>query len=56
MDGSITHGNPADACWIDERDRLLIEASDALHDNADLDDDSGFGFGRTFPMNSCSIC
>jgi len=36
---SITHGAAGDECWTDERDRLLIEATDALHDGADLDDD-----------------
>ena len=36
---SITHGAAGDECWTDERDRLLIEATDALHHGADLDDD-----------------
>ena len=36
---SLTHGRPSDACWTQERDRLLIEAVDALHDTADLGDD-----------------
>jgi len=36
---SITHGEASDECWADERDQLLIEATDALHDSADLDDD-----------------
>jgi alkylhydroperoxidase family enzyme len=36
---SITHGDSSDACWSDERDRILIKVTDALHDNADLDDD-----------------
>jgi alkylhydroperoxidase family enzyme len=35
---SLTHGRAADPCWTDERDRLLIEAADALHDNQDIDD------------------
>ncbi len=35
---SITHGNATDSCWTDERDRLLIRAADALHDNANIDD------------------
>jgi alkylhydroperoxidase family enzyme len=35
---SVTSGQPSDPCWIDERDRLLIRAADALHDTADLDD------------------
>jgi Carboxymuconolactone decarboxylase family len=35
---SITHGNADDANWTDERDRLLIRAADALHDNATIDD------------------
>jgi alkylhydroperoxidase family enzyme len=36
---SLTHGDPSDECWTDERDRLLVQAVDALHDTADLDDD-----------------
>ena len=35
---SLTHGGASDPCWADERDRLLIEAADALHDAADLSD------------------
>ena len=35
---SITHGRSTDTCWSDERDRVLIEAADALHDGADIDD------------------
>jgi alkylhydroperoxidase family enzyme len=33
---SLTHGGATDPCWTDERDRLLIEAADALHDSADI--------------------
>lgn len=36
---SLSHGQPNDPCWIDERDRVLIEAADALHEHADIDDD-----------------
>jgi alkylhydroperoxidase family enzyme len=36
---SLTHGAATDACWTDERDRVLIEAADALHDRADLSDE-----------------
>ena len=36
---SLTHGSASDPCWADERDRLLIEAADALHDAADIGDD-----------------
>jgi alkylhydroperoxidase family enzyme len=36
---SLTHGGACDPCWTDERDRLLIEATDALHDVADIGDD-----------------
>ena len=35
---SITHGGASDECWTSERDRMLIEVTDALHDNAQLDD------------------
>jgi alkylhydroperoxidase family enzyme len=36
---SITHGRPSDECWIDDRDRLLVEAVDSLHETADIDDE-----------------
>ena len=35
---SLTHGSASDPCWTEERDRLLIEAADALHDNSDIGD------------------
>lgn len=36
---SLTTGSSDDACWIDERDRLLIQAVDSLHDQADISDE-----------------
>jgi alkylhydroperoxidase family enzyme len=36
---SLTYGKADDACWTDERDRLLIRAVDSLHDTADIDDE-----------------
>lgn len=36
---SITHGGSTDSCWADDRDRVLIDAVDALHDDADIDDE-----------------
>ena len=36
---SLTHGTSADRCWTDPTERALIEAVDALHDHADIDDD-----------------
>ncbi|WP_197283756.1 carboxymuconolactone decarboxylase family protein [Mycobacterium sp. Marseille-P9652] len=35
---SLTHGNAGDPCWPAERDRLLINAVDALFDRNDIDD------------------
>ena len=35
---SLVHGTAGDPCWTDERERLLIEAVDALHDDNDIDD------------------
>ena len=35
---SLTHGGPADPCWVDPREALLIRAVDGLHDHADVDD------------------
>jgi alkylhydroperoxidase family enzyme len=36
---SLTHGTANDGCWTDERDRVLIEAVDALHDHASIPDE-----------------
>jgi alkylhydroperoxidase family enzyme len=36
---SITHGQPSDKCWTNDRERLLIEAVDSLHDTANISDD-----------------
>lgn len=36
---SITHGAAGDSCWDSERDRLLIEAADALHADATIGDE-----------------
>ncbi|MEM7092402.1 MAG: carboxymuconolactone decarboxylase family protein [Actinomycetota bacterium] len=35
---SLTHGDASDPCWRTERDRLLIEAADALHDSSTWSD------------------
>jgi alkylhydroperoxidase family enzyme len=35
---SLTHGTSDDPCWTAGRDRLLVRAVDALHDDADIDD------------------
>src|SRR5215471_16357003 len=35
---SLVHGGPQDGCWASERERLLILAVDALHEDADIDD------------------
>ncbi len=36
---SLVHGNANDPCWTSVRDRLLVEAVDALHDRSDIPDD-----------------
>jgi alkylhydroperoxidase family enzyme len=36
---SLASGSAADACWTQTRDRLLIEAADALHEAADIGDE-----------------
>lgn len=36
---SLTNGTPGDACWIEPRETLLIEAVDSLHDSSDIPDD-----------------
>lgn len=35
---SLTHGDSRDQCWTEDRDQLLIQAVDALHDTAQLPD------------------
>jgi alkylhydroperoxidase family enzyme len=35
---SLTHGSPTDPCWSDERDRVLIQVADAVHDSAHIED------------------
>jgi alkylhydroperoxidase family enzyme len=45
---SLTHGRPADECWTSERDRLLIESADALHDSAVIGDDLWLRLARVF--------
>jgi len=45
---SLTHGGASDLCWADERDRLLIEAADALHDSADIGTDLWHRLARVF--------
>jgi alkylhydroperoxidase family enzyme len=44
---SLTHGGATDPCWP-ERDGLLIEAVDALHAGADIDDDLWQRLGAVF--------
>lgn len=36
---SLVHGDSTDACWVSPRDRLLIDAADALDEHAAIDDD-----------------
>ncbi len=33
---SLTHGRPADPCWVEERERQLIRLVDELHDSSDV--------------------
>jgi alkylhydroperoxidase family enzyme len=35
---SLTSGASTDACWTAERDRVLVDVVDALHDGGDVDD------------------
>lgn len=36
---SLASGSAGDVCWVDGRDRMLVEAADALHDEATFGDD-----------------
>ncbi len=35
---SLTHGGPADPCWAEVQERLLIRLVDELHDRSDVGD------------------
>jgi alkylhydroperoxidase family enzyme len=35
---SLTHGGSTDTCWPNQRERLLINVADALHDGSHIDD------------------
>jgi len=35
---SLTTGASTDACWTDERARVLVDTVDALHERSDVDD------------------
>lgn len=37
---SLTHGSPDDACWVDPAERVLLRLVDALHETADVDDET----------------
>ncbi|MGB5758551.1 MAG: hypothetical protein WBM50_16675 [Acidimicrobiales bacterium] len=57
---SITHGNANDPCWTNERDRLLMQAADALHDAATIDDELhdrlAFEFGEHELLDIYMLC
>ena len=36
---SLTFGRADDACWTNERDRVLVDVVDSLHDSSDLGDE-----------------
>jgi len=45
---SLPHGGAGDPCWTGERDRLLIEAADALHDSANIGEELWHRLVRQF--------
>ncbi|HWH33493.1 MAG TPA: hypothetical protein VNU01_12555 [Egibacteraceae bacterium] len=45
---SLVFGGPADACWTDERDRLVIELCDQLHATATVTPDLRGRLAREF--------
>jgi hypothetical protein len=45
---SLTHGAPTDPCWTSVPERLLIEATDALHDRGDIGDELWGGLTEHF--------
>ncbi|MGI5467369.1 carboxymuconolactone decarboxylase family protein [Streptomyces sp. CA-132043] len=48
--GSLTHGSSADPCWDRERDRLLLDLADALHQQHDIDDALWSRLAAEFPQ------
>jgi alkylhydroperoxidase family enzyme len=36
---SLTHGQPTDPCWSNDRDRVLIQTVDSLYENGTINDD-----------------
>jgi alkylhydroperoxidase family enzyme len=57
---SLTHGEATDACWTNDRDRLLIEAVDAMHDTGRVNDDLfariGFVFSEEQVLDLTMLC
>jgi alkylhydroperoxidase family enzyme len=45
---SLTHGDAGDACWVAERDRLLVQLADELHDTNDVSDTLWASLGAEF--------
>lgn len=48
---SLAHGNSSDDCW-DERDRVLIDLCDALHDTATVNDELWKRLASIFSENA----
>jgi alkylhydroperoxidase family enzyme len=48
---SIAIGGPEDACWVDERDALLVKAADALHDSSTIGDELWVCLSVEFDQN-----
>jgi len=45
---SLTAGDPADACWDSDTERLLIRTADELHDRNDIGDELWDSLARHF--------
>jgi alkylhydroperoxidase family enzyme len=45
---SLTDGSPDDPCWIDQTERLLIQAVDVLHETHDIPDGLWAALSKTF--------
>jgi len=50
---SLTHGSASDPCWVDERDRVLIDAVDELHERSDLSDETWARVAGVFGEAEC---
>jgi alkylhydroperoxidase family enzyme len=52
---SLTHGQAQDACWVEDRDRALIRATDQLHATNTLDEELAAHFTDLELLDLCML-